>query len=78
MSKHQETGTNLKGSKIEVYNGDVNKAMRKLKKRLVEDGLFQTLRAREFYESRGTKRRKAKEAAIRRFKRQRAKNADNW
>ena len=78
MSKPQSDGTTLKGTKIDVYNGDVSKGIRKLKKKLAEDGLLQELRQREYYESKGTKRRKAKEAAIRRFKKQRAKDQDNW
>ena len=43
--------------------------MRVLKKRLLKDGFFQELRERTFYESRGTKKRKAKAAATRRYKR---------
>jgi len=35
----------------------------------LRDGFFQELRDRTFYESKGTKRRKAKDAATRRFKR---------
>lgn len=77
MSKHAKEQI-IKGSRVEVYNGDVAKGLRKLKKRLAEDGMFQELRNREFYESKGTKRRKAKEAAIRRFKKQRIKDQDNW
>jgi len=66
------------GMQVEVRNNDVNRALRKLKKKLADDGLMQELRQREFYESKGTKRRKAKEAAIRRYKKQRAKEQDNW
>jgi small subunit ribosomal protein S21 len=66
------------GMRVEVKNNDVNRALRKLKKKLAEDGLFQTLRQREYFESKGTKKRKAKEAAIRRYKKQRAKEQDNW
>jgi small subunit ribosomal protein S21 len=68
----------LKGLRVDVHNNDVNKALRKLKKKLAEDGILQELRKREFYESKGTTRRKAKEAAIRRYKKQRAKDANNW
>ena len=39
---------------------------------------MQELRRREFFESKGTKKRKAKEAAIRRYKKQRLKDQDNW
>jgi small subunit ribosomal protein S21 len=66
------------GMQVEVRNNDVNRALRKLKKKLAEDGLMQELRRREFYESKGTKKRKAKEAAIRRYKKQRLKDQDNW
>ena len=59
----------LGGTTVLVRNGDVNGAMRVLKKRLMRDGFFQELRERTFYESRGTKRRKAKAAAARRYKR---------
>jgi small subunit ribosomal protein S21 len=59
----------LGGTTVTVRNGDVNGAMRVLKKRLLKDGFFQELRERTFYESRGTKRRKAKAAATRRYKR---------
>jgi small subunit ribosomal protein S21 len=66
------------GLRVEVRDNDVNKALRKFKKKLADDGLLQELRRREFYESKGTKRRKAKEAAIRRYKRLRAKQADQF
>jgi small subunit ribosomal protein S21 len=59
----------LGGTTVTVRNGDVNGAMRVLKKRLLKDGFFQELRERTFYESRGTKKRKAKAAATRRYKR---------
>jgi len=55
--------------RIEVRNNNVDKAMRILKKKLTEDGLFNQLREREYYESKGTKRRKAKAAAKRRSER---------
>lgn len=77
MSKHPKDQS-TRGSKVEVHNGDVARALRKLKKRLAEDGLMQELRAREFYESKGTKRRLAKQSAIRRFKKQRIKDQNNW
>ena len=57
------------GLAVQVRNGDLNGALRVLKKKLIREGLFQELRERTFYESRGTKRRKAKAAATRRYKR---------
>lgn len=77
-SKHNEKDAIISGMRVEVRNNDLNRALRKLKKKLAEDGILQELRNREYYESKGTKRRKAKEAAIRRYKKQRAKDQDNW
>ena len=58
-----------KGLYVTVINNDVTKAMRRFKKKVAEDGLLQELRKREYFESRGTKKRLAKKAAQRRFKR---------
>jgi small subunit ribosomal protein S21 len=57
------------GMTVIVRDNDVSKALRVLKKKLLADGFFQELRERTFYESKGTKRRHEKEAAIRRSKR---------
>jgi ribosomal protein S21 len=71
MSKSSQNGNETtRGIRIDVYNNDISKALRKLKKKLAEDGIFQDLKNREYFESKGTKRRKAKEAAIRRHKKQ--------
>ena len=58
-----------KGLYVTVINNDVTKAMRRFKKKVAEDGLLQELRKREYFEPRGTKKRLAKKAAERRFKR---------
>jgi small subunit ribosomal protein S21 len=78
MSKHDQKNAIISGLRVEVRNNDVNKALRKFKKKVAEDGILQDLRKREFFESKGTKRRKEKEAAIRRFKKKRLKEQDNW
>lgn len=75
MRKYQnETG--LQGSYVEVRNGDFTKALRRFKKKMVEDGVLQELRQREFYQSKGTKRRLEKLAAIRRYKKNKSKDQD--
>ena len=56
--------------RVEVRNGNVDQAIRVLKKKLQQDGLFNELREREFYTSRSERRRRAKAAAIRRQKRE--------
>jgi small subunit ribosomal protein S21 len=80
MSNHTRNNNdnNIRGMAVEVRNNDISRAMRKLKKKLAEDGILQELREREFFESKGTKRRLAKQAAIRRYKKQRIKDQTNW
>lgn len=75
MSKeYRNRSDSARGLYVDVINNDITKALRKLKKKIADDGLIQELREREYFESKGTKRRKAKEAAIRRFKKQRIKD----
>ena len=74
--RRKEKETNQGGMTVTVRNNDVNGALRVLKKRLIKDGLFQELRERSYFESKGTKRRKAKAAATRRFKRKMLKRQE--
>ena len=69
MYKKRNEERKPSGMTVTVRNDDVNGALRVLKKKLIKYGLFQEIRERSFYESRGTKRRKAKAAATRRYKR---------
>lgn len=59
--------TTLVGLKVEVVNDQVEKALRKFKKKVQESGLLQELREREFYEKPTTARKKAKNQAKRRW-----------
>ena len=56
--------------RVEVRNDNVDQAIRVLKKKLQQDGLFNELREREYYMSKSEKRRRSKAAAIRRQKRE--------
>lgn len=76
MNKFDKNNDGPQGTRVIVQNNDFGKALRRFKKKIAEDGILQELRQREYYESKGTKRRKAKEAAIRRYKRQRSKEQD--
>ena len=51
---------------VEVRNNNVDRAMRILKKKLQDDGLFNELREREAFMSKGERRRKAAAAGKRR------------
>lgn len=73
MKKDEVT---LRGSRVDVHNNDFGKALRKFKKKVAENGILQELRSREYYQSKGTKRRLAKQAAIRRYKKSMLKERD--
>jgi small subunit ribosomal protein S21 len=57
----------LNGSIVVVVNDNVEKALRKLKKKVQESGILQELREREQYEKPTTSRKRAKNAARRRW-----------
>jgi small subunit ribosomal protein S21 len=56
------------GNLVYVTHDNVEKALRKFKKKVAESGLLQELRERETYEKPTTTRKKAKSAAKRRWK----------
>lgn len=58
----------LTGNLVVVINDNVEKALRKFKKKVTESGLLQNLRDRETYEKPTTRRKKAKNSAVRRWK----------
>jgi small subunit ribosomal protein S21 len=53
-----------------VVDGNVEKALRKFKKKIQEDGLLEELRARETYEKPTTERKRKKGAARARLRKQ--------
>jgi len=57
----------LQGLRVIVQHDNVEKAIRKLKKKVQEFGLLQELREREFYEKPTTARKRAKNSAKRRW-----------
>ena len=56
-----------KGTLVEVHNNDVTKALRKLKKVVQAEGIFQTLRDRERFEKPSVKRKKQQARAVKRW-----------
>ena len=52
--------------RVEVRNNNVEKALRILKKKLQQEGIFNELREREFFMTKGEKGRKSRAAAVRR------------
>jgi small subunit ribosomal protein S21 len=53
---------------IRVVDGNVDKALRKFKKKIAESGLLDDLRAKEFYEKPTTERKRKKGAAQARWR----------
>ena len=74
--RKQQNEPGLQGLYVEVRNGDFAKALRKFKKKITDDGILQDLRSKEYFVSKGTKRRLDKLAAIRRYKKNKSKDQD--
>ena len=65
-----ETEHEFRGSRVEVRNNDVNYALRKLKKVLERNDWQKDLAKHEFFEKPGVKRKRAKEAAKKRWQKE--------
>jgi ribosomal protein S21 len=65
-----ENERHFTGSKVEVRNNDVNYALRKMKKILERNDFQKDLAKHEFYEKPGVKRKRAKEAAKKRWQKE--------
>ncbi len=63
---------------VEVRNNNMDKALRILKKKLQDDGFFNELRKREYYMSKGEKRRLAKAAGKRRVQKEKEKRFEEF
>lgn len=54
---------------VKVRNNNINSALRILRKKLSDEGVFKELQERRFYEKPGDKRRRKRRAAIARERR---------
>ena len=55
---------------VTVRNGNVEKAMRVLKKKLLKDGIMRELKERQYYQKPSHVKREAKKQSIRRHKKE--------
>jgi small subunit ribosomal protein S21 len=78
MSKHKNQDTVVKGLHVEVKNNDVGRAMRRLKKLMSSEGLQKDMRAKDFYEKPSIRKKKAKDAARKRWLKQLEKNKNDY
>lgn len=60
--------TKPRGTTVFVKDDNVEKALRKFKKKVADSGVLQELRERECYEKPTTQRKRAKSAAINRWR----------
>lgn len=58
---------NLKGKKVLVQDGNLEKALRKFKKKISDEGLLQEIQDRRFYTKPTEKRKMAKARAKKRW-----------
>ena len=70
----------MEAMKVVVHNNDITKALRTLKKKMQNKGIFNELRERTGFKSRGEKRRLEKAAGRRRYlkKQQKLKDARGY
>ena len=70
----------IEAMKVVVHNNDITKALRTLKKKMQNEGIFNELRERTGFKSRGEKRRLEKAAGRRRYlkKQQKLKDARGY
>ena len=70
----------MEAMKVVVHNNDITKALRTLKKKMQNEGIFNELRKRTGFKSRGEKRRLEKAAGRRRYlkKQQKLKDARGY
>ena len=66
----------MEAMKVVVHNNDMTKALRTLKKKMQNEGIFNELRERTGFKSRGEKRRLEKAAGRRRYLRNQKKLKD--
>ena len=67
------------GLMVNVRDGEpIEKALRRLKKKMINNKVLETLREKQYYTKPSEKRKKAKAAAIARWKKQQKKNADKF
>jgi small subunit ribosomal protein S21 len=67
MAYYSKPSQKTKGIYVPVVNDQVDKALRKFKKKVLESGLLRDLKEREFYEKPTTARKRAKSAAKNRW-----------
>jgi len=66
----------IKGTTIYVKNNDISRALRKLKKKMQTEKIFQSLKDKQHFEKPSLKRKKARASAVKRWKKYVAQRED--
>ncbi len=66
------------GLMVEVRNNDVNKALRKLKKKVQAEGILQEFKDRQYYTKPSEIKRRAKKAGKKRWLKKQREEAQVW
>lgn len=67
------------GLMVHVRDGEpIEKALRRLKKKMINNKVLETVRDKQFYTKPSEKRKQAKAAAVARWKKQQKKNQDKF
>jgi small subunit ribosomal protein S21 len=69
FDKKRDKNNIVEGRYVKVYDNNIDKALRILKRKVNNDNTLKLLREREFFVSRGERRRKEKVIATRRYAR---------
>ena len=64
--------------RVEVRNNNIDGALRVLKKKLQQDGLFNEMRRKEYHETKGEKGRRKKAAGRQRWIKENNKRLDEY
>ena len=73
MSRKAHKKDEESGMVVKVFNNDVKKALRRLKKLVNNEGILKEVKERQYYEKPSLKRKKAKAAACKRWLKKAAK-----
>ncbi len=73
--KKQHSGP--RGTRVEVRDGNINQALRRLKKIMQSEGVFKEIRDRRYFEKPSMTRKKARAAARKRWQKEVARR-DDW
>ena len=67
FNRDKNAPVRVPGLKVWVQNGDVDRALRKLKKKVANAGIVRELKEREYYEKPSERKRKEKARAVKRW-----------